>query len=187
MHPDKRSGITLIEAIISTVIAALIFVAASRMMISAMQISRTGSSHLTNLLAADMVLQQILQDLKQATALVSDETQLATGNLELEKHYWENDSANPSLSAISYRLPEDGRGLLRKSEGEEHRFYPDRRFNLTCRRVETGPQHAVGLLLELSVSTPPEETEKHIFKRFVYLESLPENRALINDYLPVEL
>jgi len=56
MRPDnhKKSGITLIEAMVSAVIAALVFVAVSRMMVSALQMSRTGSSHLTNLLAADI-------------------------------------------------------------------------------------------------------------------------------------
>ena len=81
----KKSGITLIEAVVSAAIAAVIFVAVSRMLVTAMQMSRTGSSHLTNLLAADIVLQQILLDLKQATAIVSDDTQLAAGNLDLEK------------------------------------------------------------------------------------------------------
>ncbi len=188
MRPDnhKKSGITLIEAMVSAVIAALVFVAVSRMMVSALQMSRTGSSHLTNLLAADIVLQQILLDLKQATAIVSDEAQLAAGQLELEKFYWENDSANPGLSAASYRLPEDGRGLLRNSEGNEHLYYPDRHFSLAFRLVSVGAHNAKGLIVDLKVSTPPDETEQHRFRRFVYLESLPENRSLINDYRPVQ-
>ncbi|PKL47759.1 MAG: hypothetical protein CVV42_12110 [Candidatus Riflebacteria bacterium HGW-Riflebacteria-2] len=182
----KRSGITLIEAVVSAVIAALIFVAVSRMLVSAMQMSRTGSSHLTNLLAADIVLQQLLLDLKQATAIVSDDTQLAAGNLELEKLYWESDSANPGLTAVSYHLPEDGRGLMRSSEGSDHRFYPDRLVKLTCKRIKVAPHNAIGLIIDLKVSTPPDETELHSFRRFVYLESLPENRRLINDYQPIQ-
>mgnify|MGYP000871808296 CR=1 FL=1 len=182
----KKSGITLIEAVVSAAIAAVIFVAVSRMLVTAMQMSRTGSSHLTNLLAADIVLQQILLDLKQATAIVSDDTQLAAGNLDLEKHYWEDDSANPGLSAVSYRLPEDGRGLMRSSEGNDHRYYPDRSIKMTFKRVKVEPNNALGLIIELKISTPPDETEQHSFKRFVYLESLPENRGLINDYQPVQ-
>lgn len=183
---QKKSGFTLIEAVVSAAIAALVFVAVSRMMVSALQMSRTGSSHLTNLLAADIVLQQILLDLKQATAIVSDDTQLAAGKLELEKLYWESDSANPGLTAVSYRLPDDGRGLLRNSEGSDHRYYPDRRISLSFRRVKVGARNASGLIIDLKVSTPPDETEQHRFRRFVYLESLPENRALVNDYQPVQ-
>jgi hypothetical protein len=188
MHPDKfkKSGITLIEAVVSAAIAAVIFLAVSRMMVSALQMSKTGSSHLTNLLAADIVLQQILIDLKQATAIVSDETQLAAGNLELEKLYWESDSANPGLSAVSYHLPEDGRGLIRSSEGNDHHLYPDRLIKLSCQLVRVEPQNAAVLLVDLEVSTPPDTTEQHRFRRFVYLDSLPENRALINDYRPVQ-
>ncbi|OGK07939.1 MAG: hypothetical protein A2W80_03280 [Candidatus Riflebacteria bacterium GWC2_50_8] len=181
----RRSGVTLIEAVVSAAIAALIFVVVGRLMVSAMQMSRTGSSHLTNLLASDIVLQQIVQDLKQATAITADDTQLAAGELALEKLYWEESSANPGLTAVSYRLPEDNRGLLRETEGEEHRLYPDRKIKLAFKLVNVGPQNARGIIVDLKVSTPPDEKEEHSFRRFVYLESLPENRALINDYLPI--
>ncbi|PKL41817.1 MAG: hypothetical protein CVV41_16750 [Candidatus Riflebacteria bacterium HGW-Riflebacteria-1] len=182
---QQKTGITLIEAVVSAAIAALIFVAVSRLMVSAMQMSRSGSSHLTNLLAADIILQQVLQDLKQATAIVADDSQLAAGELALERHYWEEKSANPGISAVSYRLPEDQRGLIRESEGDEHRLYADRSVKLAFKRVKVGPENAAGIIVALSVSTPPEDKEPHRFRRFVYLESLPENRALINDYLPV--
>ena len=187
MRPDnhKKSGLTLIEAIVSTVIAALILVAVSRLMITAMHMSRTGSSHLTNLLAADIVLQQILQDLKQATAIVSNETQLAAGELELGKLYWEENSANPGFTAVSYRLPKDGRGLIRSSEGYDHRYYPDRIIKLAFKLVKIEPQNSTGIIIDFKISTPPDKTEEHSFKRFIYPGSLPENRALINDYQPI--
>ena len=175
---------TLIEAVVSAAIGALIFVAVSRMMVSALQMSRTGSSHLTNLLAADIVLQQLLQDLKQARAITSDAPRLAAGELVIERLTWQGNSANPIFTGVSYRLPEDKRGLIRQSEGREHRLYPDRLFKLELRRVKVGPNNASGMIVDLKVSTP-EQSEEHGFRRFVYLESLPENRAIINDYLPL--
>ncbi len=182
----KKSGITLIEAVVSAAIAALVFVSVSRMMVGAMQMSRTGSSHLTNLLAADIVLQQTLLDLKQATAIVSDDTQLAAGSLELERLHWESDSANPGLRSVQYRLPEDGRGLIRTSEGSDHRYYSDRHVQLAFKRVKVGTHKAAGLIIDLKISTPPDQTEQHSFRRFIYLESLPENRSQTNDYQPIQ-
>ncbi|MBU1105501.1 MAG: prepilin-type N-terminal cleavage/methylation domain-containing protein [Candidatus Riflebacteria bacterium] len=183
-NSHKNAGITLIEAVVSAAIGALIFVAVSRMMVSTLQMSRAGSSHLTNMLAADIVLQQLLQDLKQARTITSDETQLATGELSVERLTWQNTSANPAFAGVSYRIPEDKRGLIRQTEGREHRLYPDRLFKLGFKRVKVGTQNAAGMIIDLKVSTP-EQSEEHGFRRFVYLDSLPENRSIINDYLPL--
>ncbi len=176
----------MIEAVVSVAIAAVLFVALSRMMIGAMQISQTGSSHLTNLLAADIVMQQLLEDLKQTRSINSDPAALTTGRLDIERFISHEGSAKPGITTVSWKRPDTGNGMIRVAAGKEHLFYPDRRFTVEFRRVIFPPQNSIGMLVTLKVSTPPDNSEEQGFRRFVYLDSMPENRSKNSNWQPVE-
>lgn len=182
----NRQGFTLIEAVVSVAVSALLILVLSRMMISAMQVSQAGSSHLTNLLAADVMMQQLLQDLKQTCSVSSDDADLAAGKLNIERLTGDDNSATPHSRAISWKPSPGGLGFIRAAGGVEHRFYPDRKITLEFKRVLFQPRKTVGMLVNLKVSTPPDKSEEQGFRRFVYLESLPENRNKTSAYQPVE-
>ncbi len=182
MRPKIKRGFTLVEAMISVALAAALILVISRMTIGAMQMSQTGVSHLTNLLAADVVMQQLLQDLKQATRIMSDDAALSRGELAVECASAVENQFTPRITEISYRLPENGRGLLRKEGGKERLLYSDRVIRLEFTRVAIPPQNASGILVDLKLSSPSGAAEEHGFRRFVLPGSLPENRRLISIY-----
>ncbi len=176
----------MIEAVVSVAIAALLFVVLSRMMIGAMQMSQTGSSHLTNLLAADIVMQQLLEDLKQTRSISSDAAAMASGKLDIERFASHEGSSKSGITTVSWKRPDAGNGIIRTTAGKEHLYYPDRRFAVEFKRVIFPPQNCIGMLVTLKVSTPPDNSEEQGFRRFVYLDSLPENRSKNSNWQPVE-
>jgi len=181
-----KRGFTLVEAMISVALAAALILVISRMTVGAMQMSQTGVSHLTNLLAADVVMQQLLQDLKQATRIISDDPALRRGELVVECIANGGDHFAPGTTEVSYRLPENGRGLLRKEGGKERLLYSDRVIRLEFIRVTIPPRNASGILVDLRLSSPAGAAEEHGFRRFVLPASLPENRRLITSYNELE-
>ena len=183
---NKKHAFTLVEAVVSVAITALLILIISRMMVGAMQMSQTGSSHLTNLLAADIVMQQLLEDLKQTRSINSDAAAMAAGQLSIERLTWDENSARPGITNVTWQLSPDRNGLIRIKGGEKHQFYPDRRFALEFRRVSIPPGNSLAMLVTLKVSTPPNNAEEQGFRRFVLLDSLPENRNHASSYQPVD-
>lgn len=173
----------MIETLVSVAISALVILAVSSMMTGAMRMSRSGSGHLTSLLAADIILQQLVVDLKQTVRITSDDAAHAGGSLELERLQKSADGAGHTLAMVSYALSPDGKGLSRhEKSGRAHVLFPDRLIAARFRKVAVPPENRIGMIVELKVSSPPDGAEMHIFKRFVYLDSLPGNRAAINSY-----
>ena len=182
-NPD---GFTLVELLVAVGIAAGLILILSNMLLGGMQMFQKGTGHLTNLLAADILMHQVLEDLKQARVIHSDEGKLARGELSLERLTWDERSATPGIEAVSYRVPETGRGLLKATGGREHLLFPDRTVVLEFKRISVPPRNTLIMLVGLRVGTPPEKTEAQGFRRFVSLDSLPGNRRATSAYLPVE-
>lgn len=180
---SAKKGFTLIEAVVSVAIGALIIIVLSNMMTGALQMSRSGTGHLTNLLAADLMLQQLLEDLKQARKINSDSASLAKGEIDIDRFYPTPDQAAAVIRNVRYGVADNGKGLIRHEEsGQQHRLFADRLVSLSCKAVVVPPENREGMFLELKVSSPPDGKEPHVFKRFVYLNSLPANRAQTSKY-----
>lgn len=178
-----KKGFTLIEAVVSVAIGALIIIVLSNMMTGALQMSRSGTGHLTNLLAADLMLQQLLEDLKQAQKINSDSASLAKGEIDMDRLYPSTDQAAAEIRNVCYSAAVDGKGLIRhEKSAQPHCLFPDRLVSLSCKPVQVPPENREGLFIELKVSSPPDGKEPHIFKRFVYLDSLPVNRMKTSKY-----
>ncbi len=178
-------GLTLVETVASVAISALLILMISRMTVGAMHTFRSGTGHLTNLLAADIVMGHLLEDLEQAKKILSTDEDLAKGELVLERLTWDENGATAGIDTISYRMTENRMGVTRTAGGREHILFPDRTISLEFKRLTVPPRNAIVMLTGLRVGTPPNNKEEQGFRRFVYLQSLPENRAAVSAYLPV--
>lgn len=178
-------GLTLVETVGSVAVSALLILVISRMTVGAINTFRSGSGHLTNLLAADIVMSQLLEDLKQAKNILSTDEDLAKGELILERLTWDESGATAGIDTIYYRMTDNRLGVSRTAGGREHVLFPDRTISLEFRRLTVPPRNTVVMLTGLEVGTPPNNREEQGFRRLVYLQSLPENRAAVSAYLPI--
>lgn len=184
-YRNTPRGFTLVEMIASLAISALMILVISRMTVGAMHTFRSGSGHLTNLLAADIVMSQLLEDLKQAKKILSTDEDLARGELALERLTWNENGATAGIDTVCYRMTGGRLGISRTAGGRDHILFPDRTISVEFKRLSVPPRNTTVMLTGLKVGTPPNNKEEQGFRRFVHLQSLPENRAGISSYLPV--
>ncbi|MFZ5949525.1 MAG: type IV pilus modification PilV family protein [Candidatus Rifleibacteriota bacterium] len=187
--PEKsnQKGFTLVEVVMSVLVASVVILFLSRLLLGGMQISKSGGEHLSSLMASDIILQHLSEDLQQTVRLVSDETQMGNGKLVLEIIERKAESAKPSKTLVQYNYSADRKVLERKySDTSSRELFPERQIDFKISLVEIDPEKQKGLVVELKVGNRPDFANSHTFKRFFYLPELRENQLARSCYQMIE-
>ncbi len=181
-----RRGVTLIEVVVGLLIGSLLLLSLSRIFSEGFRISQKGSSHLTNMQAASILMAQIEQDLSAALLVEfpgsPDGPALKIGVPEIL-----DDPGRMATSTILYERLPDKLGFMRKiippagsgAGGSEHIFCRGliTEVSFTPGGSSAAPAPTEGISVEISTRTPPAGTEENRVKRFVYCLNLPPNHA----------
>jgi hypothetical protein len=178
------SGVTLVEIAMGVLIGSMLILGLSRLFSSGLKTSQKGSSHLTLMQTAAVLLAQIEQDVSRASRLqpggpgVFDsfqvdipDTAAGFGKLATSTARYE-----PPPGRIGYKRvfsPCDGAG----SPTQNHVFCSglpvEAGFELIT-AVEGLPR--TGLMVTLAVRSSGNTPEIYRIRRFIYGQNLPENR-----------
>jgi hypothetical protein len=175
----NRRAITLIEVIMGVLIGSLLLAGVSRMFLSGLKISQKGSSHLTNVQAAAILLNQIEEDLEMATELPSLETPV--DSIQFKVAGVAENQPQIGTSTIDYSSPPEGLGYSRTileygdTTPRTHVFCQGLLVRVRFESlVLPGPPPQKSFMVDVSVKSP-KGTEENAFRRFVYCFNLPEN------------
>lgn len=166
----SRRAVTLIEVMVAVLVGGILSVALTRLLTSTIRVSQKGSSHLTNVQAAAILVARLEIDLVQAESV----TITPDGGLDLAVR----SGAGPV--PVRYRPGEDQIGYIRRAPaaapgGEEaHPYARDQKVEVVLTPAATPPRR--GFFLEVKVRSHPSGAEEHVIRRFIYPTMLPENR-----------
>jgi len=136
---------------------------------------------MTNLHAADILFQRVSLDLSFATKLAATPDDLSKGSFSVTTAVVTAGGVGLGQKTVAYSPGPNGKGWKRlEGSGAPHIFSADLKVNFSVRKVEVPPEGRIGCFVEVSVSLPPQGTEKHSLRRFVYLGNLPENQQKIS-------
>lgn len=175
-------GFTLIEIVMAVLLGSILFLALTRLLSSGMRVSQKGSSHLTNMQSAAILLSQIESDLALAVELDTGGAGTPGASVEtfaLKAALQTSNASVPQSLPLKYQ-PSDGHlGFERRqAEAEPYRFCAGLQTRVTLRRVVVPATGHLGALIEVRVKTPPLGTEEAVVARFVPCPNLPANRDL---------
>ncbi|HNV70774.1 MAG TPA: prepilin-type N-terminal cleavage/methylation domain-containing protein [Candidatus Ozemobacteraceae bacterium] len=178
-------GFTLIEIVTAVLLGSILFLALTQLLSSGMRVSQKGSSHLTNMQAAAILLSQIESDLALAVELDTGATS-APGAADTPVEVFSikiavspSNVATPHTLLLKYQPSESRLGFERRqADAEPYRFCAGLQTQVTLRRVVVPTTGHRGALIEVRVKTPPLGTEETVVARFVPCHNLPANRAL---------
>jgi hypothetical protein len=177
---------TLTEVVMTVLIGSLLVVALTRIFSGGMLQSQRGSSHLTNLQAAAIVLAQIEKDLSLARELPilgggSGGGPAGAGAIQCDivaDYGLHGELAN---AHVSYQPGPGGRGFQRTETAPDgpqtHVFGEGLKIEVTCEQVQVNPGKGIGFVVEVTASKPPDGTEKNTLRRFIYGYNLALNRT----------
>ncbi|NLI78310.1 MAG: prepilin-type N-terminal cleavage/methylation domain-containing protein [Candidatus Riflebacteria bacterium] len=167
----SRRAVTLIEVMVAVLVGGILSVALTRLLTSTIRVSQKGSSHLTNVQAAAILVARLEMDLVQAESV----TITPDGGLDLAVR------TGAGTMPVRYRPGEDQIGYIRRipaaaaAGGEEaHPYARDQKVEVTLTPAATPPRR--GFFLEVRVRSHPSGAEEHVIRRFIYPTMLPENR-----------
>jgi hypothetical protein len=180
----NKKAFTLVEIIMATLIAAMVLTVMFKLLAGGIKMTTSGSSHLTNMTDAELIMQRLAADLETAVSIETAEASIENAEFKLKLALYSETSSRPDLKICTFRPGNNGIGLARDLEGEgEHLFGTGNLVSFGIKIVSVPPQDRKGAFVTVEVSTPPEEQQKHILKRFVYLANLSENRQKENLWL----
>jgi hypothetical protein len=171
---NVRRALTLIELVVGIAIAVILVVVLSRLTLGSLRVSTKGTTRLTGLQSAMVLLARVEKDLALARRL-PDPADIDQTPFFLEIS--ENPFA-PTGQRVDSRADPGGDGFLRHAAGEpEHRFAPGHHVAWRLTRVVVPPADRIGCFLTIRLTAPPPGREETVLSRFVYPGGLPENRA----------
>ncbi len=166
----RRRGVTLSEILIATLIGSLLSLAITRLMTSGIRISHKGSSHLTNVQNAAILMSRMEQDIERAGRI----------DLPREDEMVIEMKEGPGKARVAYGPAPENLGYTRTftpvGDGSPPRVHPfarDLNVHVKIRGQAIGARRAY--FVEILVSSHPSGTEEHVLKRLIYPCSLKEN------------
>ncbi len=178
-QPDGSGrGFTLIEIVMAVLLGSILFLALTRLLSSGMRVSQKGSSHLTNMQSAAILLSQIESDLALAVALDAGTAASAVDTFSLEAAVSPSNSGVPQSVVLKYQPAAQHLGYERRqADAEPYRFCSGLLTRVTLRRVVVPTTGHQGALVEVRIKTPPHGSEEAVVSRFVPCPNLPTNRT----------
>lgn len=176
----NRRGVTLTELLIAVLIGSVLSLAITRLFTSGIRITQKGTSHLTNIQNAAILMAQIEKDLERAEKMLSLETPKAG---EAKAHL-EIISPEGRLSVL-YQPTGDRYGYRRDQSlidgpgtGEtiSHLFCQGLLAHVSMQKSMIG--EVTGVSIEIRVKSGTGSGEEETLKRFVFCPNLISNRRI---------
>lgn len=184
----KKTGFTLIETVIGILIGSILILALSKFLSSGLKSFQKGSSHLTNIQAAALLMAQIEQDLSMATRIIPTD---GNDKLQVEIAEISESAGKLTASSIYYQPEPQNMGYQRTVTSLDgtnsqlrHVFCKD--VNVTIEfepKSIPGPTVRTGLTITIT-TTSASGGEKNTFQQFIFCLNLLENHNfLTSDWL----
>lgn len=175
----KRSAVTLIEAVLTILIGSILFIALTKIFSSGLMISQKGTSHLTNVQAASILMNQIEKDISLSTNFSAEGDGFSCTIIDDF-----GAKCQMALATVKYQTFPDNIGITRTqdSSGDKdrnHVFCEGLLVHVKWEKVQIPQNQKTGFFVEISTSKPPSGTEKNTLRRFIYCYNLETNRQKI--------
>lgn len=173
MTGSVSRGVTLIEISMAVLIGAILSLAVTRIFSSGIKISQKGSSHLTNMQNASILMSQLEQDLCRAIEFFNLEPGGESAN-KIEMKILSEDGERK----VSYFLLDDKTGVRRTVAGgagtpQSYVFCRNLKVEFFISAKEG---NSLGFSAIVMVRTLAKSSEEAVLRRFIFCPNLPKNR-----------
>ncbi|MFZ2960705.1 MAG: prepilin-type N-terminal cleavage/methylation domain-containing protein [Candidatus Ozemobacteraceae bacterium] len=168
----KKRGVTLAEVMVAVLIGSILSLAVTLIFSGSVRMTQKGTSHLTNIQNAAILMTQIEQDLERGTVF-SSPANTAGLSTQLEVKLEDETGVSPAM----YSPAPENKGYNRTFQNTTHTFcrglYVDLQFQ------KTQIQGKTGFFVKIKVRGIQASGEENTLQRFIYCQNFPENRKKV--------
>ncbi len=173
-------GVTLTETLMAVLVGSILSLAVTRLFTSGIQMTQKGTSHLTNVQNAAILMTQIERDLERTEKILALETK-AGGEAQVQFEI----ISNEGRMNVSYRPAPGNLGYIRAQDKIKGSGGGETVSHTYCKGLQarvsmalTKIDETTGVSVSIFVKTMTGSGEEEILRRFVFCPNLLENRII---------